>query len=213
MQHDRVAERALTAGDPRYVGEGAQVDGPRGGGVAGRDGEPATAWLAYGLQDVVQQRKLIEGSEGDEQHRRSLAMHLDAMLALCETADCRRVRLLAYFGQAGEPCGNCDTCLTPVESWDGTVAAQKLLSTVWRLARERRQKFGAGQPAPEWDVGLPATEGGGERWFTSRGRMLLDAHDRPSKLVGVSEPSLMSSPASAWLMMVGITARADCRGP
>ncbi|MEF9886506.1 DNA helicase RecQ [Streptomyces sp. P9-A4] len=114
-------------------------------GRAGRDGEPATAWLAYGLQDVVQQRKLIDGSEGDEQHRRALGMHLDAMLALCETVDCRRVRLLAYFGQAGEPCGNCDACLAPAESWDGTVAAQKLLSTVWRLAKERRQKFGAGQ--------------------------------------------------------------------
>ncbi|MEV5969618.1 DNA helicase RecQ [Streptomyces sp. NPDC051921] len=114
-------------------------------GRAGRDGEPATAWLAYGLQDVVQQRKLIDGSEGDETHRRSLAAHLDAMLALCETVECRRVRLLAYFGQAAEPCGNCDTCLTPAESWDGTVAAQKLLSTVWRLAKERRQKFGAGQ--------------------------------------------------------------------
>ncbi|MEU6314314.1 DNA helicase RecQ [Streptomyces sp. NPDC047014] len=114
-------------------------------GRAGRDGEPATAWLAYGLQDVVQQRKLIDGSEGDEAHRRSLGMHLDAMLALCETVDCRRVRLLEYFGQAGTPCGNCDTCLTPAESWDGTVPAQKLLSTVWRLAKERRQKFGAGQ--------------------------------------------------------------------
>ncbi|MFJ6760681.1 DNA helicase RecQ [Streptomyces sp. NPDC091273] len=114
-------------------------------GRAGRDGEPATAWLAYGLQDVVQQRKLIEGSDGDEAHRRSLGMHLDAMLALCETVDCRRTRLLEYFGQSGEPCGNCDTCLTPAESWDGTVPAQKLLSTVWRLARERRQKFGAGQ--------------------------------------------------------------------
>ncbi|MEV0989621.1 DNA helicase RecQ [Streptomyces sp. NPDC049949] len=115
-------------------------------GRAGRDGEPATAWLAYGLQDVVQQRKMIEGSEGDETHRRSLAAHLDAMLALCETVECRRVRLLAYFGQAAAgPCGNCDTCLTPAESWDGTVAAQKLMSTVWRLAKERRQKFGAGQ--------------------------------------------------------------------
>ncbi|WP_436801153.1 DNA helicase RecQ [Streptomyces hydrogenans] len=114
-------------------------------GRAGRDGEPATAWLAYGLQDVVQQRKMIDGSEGDENHRRALAAHLDAMLALCETVECRRVRLLAYFGQKSGPCGNCDTCLTPAESWDGTVAAQKLLSTVWRLARERRQKFGAGQ--------------------------------------------------------------------
>ncbi|MFD9353182.1 DNA helicase RecQ [Streptomyces sp. NPDC060031] len=114
-------------------------------GRAGRDGEPATAWLAYGLQDVVQQRKLIEGSEGDDARRRSLGMHLDAMLALCETVGCRRERLLEYFGQMGGPCGNCDTCLTPAESWDGTVAAQKLLSTVWRLAKERRQKFGAGQ--------------------------------------------------------------------
>ncbi|MCQ8772972.1 DNA helicase RecQ [Streptomyces telluris] len=114
-------------------------------GRAGRDGLPSTAWLAYGLQDVVQQRKMIDGSEGDEAHRRRLAAHLDAMLALCETVECRRVRLLAYFGQESGPCGNCDTCLTPAETWDGTVAAQKFLSAVYRLARERRQKFGAGQ--------------------------------------------------------------------
>jgi ATP-dependent DNA helicase RecQ len=67
------------------------------------------------------------------------------MLALCETVECRRVQLLAYFGERSEPCGNCDTCLTPPESWDGTVAAQKVLSTVFRLDRERRQRFGAGQ--------------------------------------------------------------------
>ncbi|MFD7920690.1 DNA helicase RecQ [Streptomyces sp. NPDC059740] len=114
-------------------------------GRAGRDGAPSTAWLAYGLQDVVQQRKMIAGSEGDDAHRRRLSAHLDAMLALCETVECRRVRLLAYFGQEGEPCGNCDTCLSPPSTWDGKVAAQKLLSTVVRLQRERRQKFGAGQ--------------------------------------------------------------------
>jgi ATP-dependent DNA helicase RecQ len=112
-------------------------------GRAGRDGLPSTAWLAYGLQDVVQQRKLIDGSEGDDAHRRRLAAHLDAMLTLCETVDCRRVLLLAYFGQEGAPCGNCDTCLTPPESWDGTVPAQMFLSAVLRLLRERRQKFGA----------------------------------------------------------------------
>nr|BFE71781.1 hypothetical protein GCM10020092_050820 [Actinoplanes digitatis] len=113
-------------------------------GRAGRDGLPSTAWLAYGLQDVVQQRKMIETSEGDFAHRRNLAAHLDAMLALCETVQCRRARLLAYFGQQGAPdCGNCDTCLNPPESWDGTIAAQKLLSTVLRLQRERGQKFGA----------------------------------------------------------------------
>jgi len=114
-------------------------------GRAGRDGLPSTAWLAYGLQDVVQQRKLIDGSEGDLAHRRRLSAHLDAMLALCETIECRRTQLLAYFGQESTPCGNCDTCLTPPQSWDGTVAAQKLLSTVFRLRRDRGQKFGAGQ--------------------------------------------------------------------
>ncbi|MGW0503287.1 DNA helicase RecQ [Micromonospora sp. NPDC003241] len=114
-------------------------------GRAGRDGLPSTAWLAYGLQDVVQQRKMIDTSEGDLAHRRNLAAHLDAMLALCETVRCRRVQLLDYFGQRLDgTCGNCDTCLAPPESWDGTVAAQKLLSTVFRLDRERNQRFGAG---------------------------------------------------------------------
>jgi ATP-dependent DNA helicase RecQ len=114
-------------------------------GRAGRDGLPATAWMAYGLADVVQQRKLIDTSEGNDAHRRRLATHLDAMLALCETVECRRAQLLGYFGQQASACGNCDTCLSPPESWDGTIAAQKLLSTVLRLDRERRQRFGAGQ--------------------------------------------------------------------
>jgi ATP-dependent DNA helicase RecQ len=113
-------------------------------GRAGRDGLPSTAWLAYGLQDVVQQRRMIDQSEGDRAHRQRLTQHLDAMLALCETLECRRVQLLAYFGQASDPCGNCDTCLAPPEGWDGTIPAQKLLSTVVRLFRERNQKFGAG---------------------------------------------------------------------
>ncbi|HQG71029.1 MAG TPA: DNA helicase RecQ [Rhodoglobus sp.] len=113
-------------------------------GRAGRDGLPATAWLAYGLQDVVQQRRMIDQSEGDLAHRRNLTAHLDAMLALCETIECRRVQLLAYFGQSSTACGNCDTCLSPPETWDGTIPAQKLLSTVVRLKRERNQSFGAG---------------------------------------------------------------------
>jgi len=113
-------------------------------GRAGRDGLASTAWLSYGLQDVVQQRKLIDSSGGDEAHRRRQSQHLDAMLALCETVGCRRVQLLGYFGEQGEPCGNCDTCLTPPEAWDGTIAAQKLLSAVYRLRSERRQRFGAG---------------------------------------------------------------------
>ncbi|MEV8545802.1 DNA helicase RecQ [Streptomyces sp. NPDC051572] len=114
-------------------------------GRAGRDGSPSTAWMAYGLNDVIQQRKMIQSSEGDEAFRRRAASHLEAMLALCETAQCRRGQLLAYFGQDPDAaaCGNCDTCLTPPETWDGTVAAQKVLSTVVRLQRERGQKFGA----------------------------------------------------------------------
>ncbi|HLU20224.1 MAG TPA: DNA helicase RecQ [Pusillimonas sp.] len=113
-------------------------------GRAGRDGQPATAWLAYGLQDVVQQRRMIDDSPGEDVFRRRLGAQLDAMLGLCETVSCRRQRLLAYFDQQIEPCGNCDTCLEPPEAWDGTVAAQKIMSAVYRLWRERGQRFGAG---------------------------------------------------------------------
>jgi ATP-dependent DNA helicase RecQ len=113
-------------------------------GRAGRDGLPADAWLAYGLQDVVQQRRMIDDSDGDSLHQRRQMRQLDAMLALCETVTCRRQDLLAYFGQTITPCGNCDTCLEPPAAWDGTVAVQKLLSTVYRLMRERGQRFGGG---------------------------------------------------------------------
>ncbi|MFV0319190.1 MAG: DNA helicase RecQ [Microbacterium sp.] len=113
-------------------------------GRAGRDGDPAVAWMAYGLGDVVQQRRLIDQSPGERAYKMRLGQHLDAMLALCETVTCRRQNLLAYFGQESDACGNCDTCLEPPETWDGTVPAQKLLSTIVRLQRERGQAFGAG---------------------------------------------------------------------
>ena len=114
-------------------------------GRAGRDGLASTAWLGYGLADVVLQRRLIDSSEGDLAHRRRMSAHLDAMLALCETVECRRAQLLSYFGETGPvSCGNCDTCITPAQTWDGTIAAQKLLSAVYRLKRERGQEFGAG---------------------------------------------------------------------
>ncbi|MBF4562735.1 DNA helicase RecQ [Microbacterium sp. VKM Ac-2870] len=113
-------------------------------GRAGRDGEPALAWMAYGLGDVVQQRRLIDQSPGDRSYKMRLGQHLDAMLALCETVSCRRQNLLGYFGQSSEPCGNCDTCLDNPDTWDGLVPAQKLLSTIVRLQRERNQAFGAG---------------------------------------------------------------------
>lgn len=113
-------------------------------GRAGRDGLPATAWLAYGLQDVIQLRRMIDESDADPVHQRSQRAHLDAMLALCETLSCRRQQILAYFGQSIEPCGNCDTCLDPPAGWDATVPVQKLLSAIIRLDRERGQRFAAG---------------------------------------------------------------------
>ncbi|GGM39114.1 DNA helicase RecQ [Microbacterium saperdae] len=113
-------------------------------GRAGRDGEPSIAWMAYGLGDVVQQRRLIDQSPGDRTFKMRMGQHLDAMLALCETVECRRQNLLGYFGQESQPCGNCDTCLEDTATFDGLVPAQKLLSTIVRLKRERNQSFGAG---------------------------------------------------------------------
>ncbi len=108
-------------------------------GRAGRDGAPADAWMAYGLGDVVQQRRMIDQSEGSEEYRRVQVVKLDALLGLCETAGCRRVRLLDYFGEASTPCGNCDTCLEPPQTWDATEAARKALSCMYRTG----QRFGA----------------------------------------------------------------------
>jgi ATP-dependent DNA helicase RecQ len=110
-------------------------------GRAGRDGEPADAWMVYGLQDVVQLRQLVEASEADEQHKRRERHKLDALLGWCEVTECRRRPLLAYFGepQREEPCGNCDNCGAPPATWDGTEAARKLLSAVYRTG----QAFGA----------------------------------------------------------------------
>ena len=108
-------------------------------GRAGRDDQPADAWMAYGLQDVVQLRRMIDQSEAGEAQKRVQAAKLDAMLGLCETAECRRVRLLAYFGEAAAACGNCDNCLDPPATFDGTLPAQQLLSCVYRTG----QRFGA----------------------------------------------------------------------
>ena len=109
-------------------------------GRAGRDGEPAQAWMAYGLADVVLQKSWIDASDAPVEIRRVEAAKLDALLGYCEAGTCRRVILLDYFGEQTGPCGNCDTCLTPPELWDGTVAAQKFLSGVIRTG----QRFGAG---------------------------------------------------------------------
>lgn len=108
-------------------------------GRAGRDGKPSTAWMVYGLQDVIKLRQMLEGSLGNDQFKRIERQKLDAMLGLCEVTSCRRQVLLRYFGDDLEqPCGNCDTCLNPPETWDGTVAVQKALSCVFRTG----QRFG-----------------------------------------------------------------------
>ena len=110
-------------------------------GRAGRDGEPADAWMVYGLQEVVTLRQMVEGSSAGEMRKRLEVRKLDAMLGYCELTTCRRQTLLAYFGETlPERCGNCDNCLTPVASWDATEACQKALSCVHRTG----QRFGAG---------------------------------------------------------------------
>ena len=114
-------------------------------GRAGRDGLPADAWMIYGLADVVQQRRLIDQSPSGEEIKRIAGAKLDALLGLCETLDCRRVRLLDYFGEASRPCGNCDNCLSPPEEWDATEAARKLMSCIYRCERASGFGFGAVQ--------------------------------------------------------------------
>jgi ATP-dependent DNA helicase RecQ len=110
-------------------------------GRAGRDGLPANAWMAYGLQDVITLRRMLADSNADEAHKRLELHKLDAMLALCEQVHCRRQALLQYFGDHLEqPCNNCDTCLETVETWDGTLVAQQALSCIYRTG----QRFGVG---------------------------------------------------------------------
>jgi ATP-dependent DNA helicase RecQ len=113
-------------------------------GRAGRDGEAADAWMCYGLQDVVNQRRMIDESPAGEAFKQGLRDKLDALLGLAEATDCRRVRLLAYFGEKSQPCGNCDNCVSPPEVWDGTDAARKLLSTIYRVQQTSGISFGAG---------------------------------------------------------------------
>jgi ATP-dependent DNA helicase RecQ len=117
-------------------------------GRAGRDGQPADAWMAYGLADVVNQRRMIDESPAAEEFKRGQRGKLDALLTLAEAHDCRRVRLLAYFGEESERCASyqnaCDNCLNPPATWDATEAARKALSCIYRFHQNRGQRFGAG---------------------------------------------------------------------
>ncbi|XHS79652.1 DNA helicase RecQ [Burkholderiaceae bacterium UC74_6] len=113
-------------------------------GRAGRDGQPAEAWMTYGLADVVNQRRMIDESPAGEEFKKGQRGKLDALLALAEATDCRRVRLLDYFGEASQPCGNCDNCLNPPATWDATESARKMLSCIYRFHQNGGQRFGAG---------------------------------------------------------------------
>jgi ATP-dependent DNA helicase RecQ len=130
--------------DVRFV---AHLDLPRSiegyyqeTGRAGRDGLPAQAWMAWGAQDVAQQRRMIDESEASEEFKRLARNRLDVLVGLVEATNCRRQHLLTYFGEASAPCGNCDNCLNPPQTWDATEAARKALSCVYRTG----QRFGAG---------------------------------------------------------------------
>ncbi|SER51668.1 DNA helicase RecQ [Giesbergeria anulus] len=132
--------------DVRFVGH---VDMPKNiegyyqeTGRAGRDGLAAHAWMAYGLSDVVNQRRMIDESPAADEFKQALRGKLEALLALAEATDCRRVRLLAYFDEASTPCGNCDNCLHPPEVWDATDCARKLLSTIYRIQQASGLNFG-----------------------------------------------------------------------
>jgi ATP-dependent DNA helicase RecQ len=113
-------------------------------GRAGRDGQAADAWMCYGLQDVVNQRRMIDESPAAEEFKQGLRGKLEALLGLSEATDCRRVRLLAYFDEDSRPCGNCDNCLQPPDVWDATDAARKLLSTIYRVQQMSGISFGSG---------------------------------------------------------------------
>ncbi len=113
-------------------------------GRAGRDGEAANAWMVYGLQDVVNQRRMIDESPAADEFKQVLRGKLDALLGLAEASDCRRVRLLGYFGEMSQPCGNCDNCIKPPDLLDATEAARKILSCIYRVQQASGTAFGAG---------------------------------------------------------------------
>ena len=203
-------------------------------GRAGRDGEPANAWMAYGLQDVVNQRRMIDESPAADEFKQVLRGKLDALLGLAEASDCRRVRLLRYFGEASKPCGNCDNCLHPPELHDATESARKLLSCIYRVQQASGTAFGAGHimdilrgkatdKMTQYGHDKLSTFGIGADWSETQWRALLrqliareavQVHDAPYNTLHLADGAreILKGECQVWLRTLSDKAPGAARG-
>ena len=203
-------------------------------GRAGRDGEPANAWMAYGLQDVVNQRRMIDESPAADEFKQVLRGKLDALLGLAEASDCRRVRLLRYFGEASKPCGNCDNCLHPPELHDATESARKLLSCIYRVQQASGTAFGAGHimdilrgkatdKMTQYGHDKLSTFGIGADWSETQWRALLrqliareavQVHDAPYNTLHLADGAreILKGQCQVWLRTLSDKAPGAARG-
>jgi ATP-dependent DNA helicase RecQ len=203
-------------------------------GRAGRDGEPANAWMAYGLQDVVNQRRMIDESPAADEFKQVLRGKLDALLGLAEASDCRRVRLLKYFGEDSQPCGNCDNCLHPPELHDATESARKLLSCIYRVQQASGTAFGAGhimdilrgkstEKMAQYGHDKLSTFGIGADWSETQWRALLrqliareavQVHDAPYNTLHLADGAreILKGQCQVWLRTLADKAPGAARG-
>ncbi|MDP3252524.1 MAG: DNA helicase RecQ [Hydrogenophaga sp.] len=203
-------------------------------GRAGRDGEPANAWMAYGLQDVVNQRRMIDESPAADEFKQVLRGKLDALLGLAEASDCRRVRLLKYFGENSQPCGNCDNCLHPPELHDATESARKLLSCIYRVQQASGTAFGAGhimdilrgkstEKMTQHGHDKLSTFGIGADWSETQWRALLrqliareavQVHDAPYNTLHLADGAreILKGQCQVWLRTLADKAPGAARG-
>ncbi|OSZ71567.1 DNA helicase RecQ [Hydrogenophaga sp. IBVHS1] len=203
-------------------------------GRAGRDGEPANAWMAYGLQDVVNQRRMIDESPAADEFKQVLRGKLDALLGLAEASDCRRVRLLKYFGEDSQPCGNCDNCLHPPELHDATESARKLLSCIYRVQQASGTAFGAGhimdilrgkstEKMTQHGHDKLSTFGIGADWSETQWRALLrqliareavQVHDAPYNTLHLADGAreILKGQCQVWLRTLADKAPGVARG-
>jgi ATP-dependent DNA helicase RecQ len=192
-------------------------------GRAGRDGAAADAWMAYGLADVVNQRRMIDESPAGEEFKKMQRGKLDALLTLAESHDCRRVRLLGYFGEASSPCGNCDNCISPPATWDATEAARMALSTVYRFRQHSGLSFGAGHlidvlrgkvtdKTTQHGHGSLSTFGIGAKWSEQQWRGVIRQLLSMGHLQSEGDYNTLGLTDSARAVLTGRTRRASSGG-